>query len=263
MRRMTHPHPSSAAPARFGRPAAALAMLLALLLVPLTYTSAWAASARFELDPVHTRVQFAVSHAGFSQALGTVSGSTGAIEFDPDDWSAARLDVTVPLQRLDLGDADWNRAVMARNLLDTQRWPEARFVSTRVEPLAPDHFIVHGQLSLHGVTREAALDVKFNALKRHPLPPFRRTAGFSATTTLSRRDFGIDAWPSVIGDEVQLRIEAEATRGRAAGDSDAETQAVPDSATDEAEQPSTPDEPATEPASEPKPQPERQESTPA
>lgn len=269
MRRMTHPRPSPAVPARFHRIAPVQALLLGLLLVPLTYTSARAASARYELDPVHTRIQFAASHAGFSQALGTVSGSTGTLEFDPDDWSGARLDVTVPLQRLDLGDAEWNRAVLARNLLDAQRWPEARFVSSRVEPLAPDRFIVHGRLSLRGVTREVALEVTFNALKRHPLPPFRRTAGFSATTSLSRRDFGIDAWPSVIGDAVELRIEAEATRSRATGDSDAGTQAVPDAADDEGrhgtDPATTPATPADDPAIEPAPEspPERPESTPA
>jgi polyisoprenoid-binding protein YceI len=171
------------------------------------------APVRYELDPVHTRVLFSVSHAGFSQALGTVSGSHGALVFDPDDWSGATLEVDVPLQRLDLGDADWNRAALARNLLDAQRWPVARFVSTRVEALAPDRFVVHGELTLHGVTREVPLQVSFNALKRHPLPPFRRTAGFSATATISRSEFGIDAWPSVIGDQVELRIEAEAVRG--------------------------------------------------
>lgn len=189
-------------------------LALALAMTSLASHPLRAANDRYELDPVHTRVLFAVSHAGFSQALGTVSGSTGTLEFDPDDWSGARLDVTVPLQRLDLGDDDWNRATLARNLLDAERWPEARFVSTRVEPLGPDRFRVHGQLSLRGVTGEVALEVTLNALKRHPMPPFRRTAGFSATTTLSRAAFGIDAWPSMIGDEVQLRIEAEARRAR-------------------------------------------------
>ncbi|MBN8224372.1 MAG: YceI family protein [Xanthomonadales bacterium] len=170
------------------------------------------APARYELDPVHTRVLFAVSHAGFSQALGTVSGSRGTLEFDPQDWSGARLEVSVPLQRLDLGDADWNRAALAGRLLDAQRWPEAHFVSTRVEPLGPDRFLVHGQLTLRGVTRDVPLAVTFNQLRRHPLPPFRPTAGFSATASLSRAEFGIDAWPSAIGDRVELRIEAEATR---------------------------------------------------
>ncbi len=191
--------------------------LAALLLTLPAALPAAAAPARFELDPVHTRVVFAVSHAGFSQALGAVSGSTGTLEFDPRDWSGARLEVRVPLQRLDLGDAEWNRAALARTLLDAQRWPEAHFVSTRVEALDAERFIVHGRLTLRGVTREVPLQVKFNQLKRHPLPPLRRTAGFSATATLSRRAFGIDAWPAVIGDEVELRIEAEAVRSARAG----------------------------------------------
>ncbi len=169
---------------------------------------------RYELDPVHTRVMFAVSHAGFSNAIGTVSGSTGELWFDPEDWSSARLQASVPIDRIDLGDAEWNRAALARNLLDAQAHPVATFVSTRIEPVDEHHAAVFGTLTLHGVAQEVKLDVTLNAAKRHPLPPFRRTVGFSATTTISRKAFGIDAWPSVIGDAVELRIEAEAVRRR-------------------------------------------------
>lgn len=178
-------------------------------------------AADYGFDPVHTRVMFALSHAGFSQAIGTVSGAAGRLRFDPADWRSARLDVQVPLTRLDLGDGKWNKAALARNLLDGKRWPTARFVSATVEPAAgdPQRFKVCGTLSLHGVDGPLCLDVKFNALKRHPLPPFHRTAGFSATATLSRAAFGIDAWKSVIGDEVELRIEAEALRDKYVGDS--------------------------------------------
>jgi polyisoprenoid-binding protein YceI len=189
-------------------------LCLSLLQGLLIAGNASAAPAAYELDPVHTRVMFAVEHAGFSQAIGTVSGSTGRLVFDPDDWSTSTLEVSVPLQRVDLGDAKWNDSVLAGNLLDTASFPTATFVSTRIEPVDPRHAIVHGNLTLRGVTREVALDVTFNALKRHPLPPFRRTAGFSATTVISRADFGIDAWKSVIGDRVELRMEVEATRSR-------------------------------------------------
>lgn len=203
-----------------------------LLLLSQGIPPALAASASYELDPVHTRVLLAVEHAGFSSALGTVSGSSGDLKFDPDDWSTARLEVSVPLQRLDLGDEKWNRAVHAGNLLDTAKFPTATFVSTRIEPIDPRHASVYGTLTLHGVSREVKLDVTLNALKRHPLPPFRRTAGFSATATLSRADFGIDAWKSVIGDRVELRLEVEATRVRKDGaddatDSDSDNEASP------------------------------------
>lgn len=226
---------------------AAIAMAVALLAM----ASVRAADvATYALDPVHTRIQFAVDHAGFSRALGAISGSTGTLRFDPDDWTTAALQVEVPLARLDLGDDRWNRATLARSLLDAETHPLATFVSTRVEPLAADRARVHGTLSLRGVSREVVLEVRLNQLKRHPLPPFRRTVGFSATTTLSRADFGMTAWKSVIGDRVELRIEVEATRSRGNGEGvDAEPA------------PPTFEEPDAAPAAESEPPPEA-ETTP-
>ncbi len=184
----------------------------------LAGTATGAEPAQYSLDPVHTRVVFAINHAGFSKAIGTVSGSTGQLRFDPEDWTRATLQASVPMARIDLGDAGWNKATLAGNLLNVEDYPTAEFVSTRVEPVAPNRASVYGTLTLHGVSREVVLDVTLNAAKRHPLPPFRRTVGFSATAMLSRKEFGIDAWPSVIGDAVELRIEAEATRSRVDGD---------------------------------------------
>lgn len=193
----------------------AAALMAALATAALAPAARAAGPETYTVDPVHTRVMFAIEHAGFSKALGTVSGSTGTLTFDRDDWRGARLDVRVPLQRLDLGDAQWNEAALAANLLDVKRHPQAHFVSTSVEPGDADHARVCGELTLRGATKPLCMDVTLNALKRHPLPPFRRTAGFSATATLSRADFGMNSWKNVIGDTVELRIEAEATRARA------------------------------------------------
>ena len=89
-----------------------------------------AAVEAWRLDPVHTRVLFRVEHAGFSQALGFFPDVQGELFFDPEDWTSARLDVVVPITRLDLGDGKWNQATLARNLLDGERFPQARI--TRV-----------------------------------------------------------------------------------------------------------------------------------
>jgi polyisoprenoid-binding protein YceI len=70
------------------------ALSAALAALPFALASAAANAAppqRYGLDPVHTRVMFAVSHAGFSQALGTVSGARGSLLFDRDDWRSAKL----------------------------------------------------------------------------------------------------------------------------------------------------------------------------
>lgn len=204
--------------------------------------SAHAQSRHYALDPVHTRVLFAVSHAGFSQALGTVSGTTGTLEFDPGELGSARVQASVPLERLELGDGKWNSA--ATRLLDAEAHPVASFASTSVDPIDATHAIVTGTLTLHGVAREVKLEVTFNQLRRHPLPPFRRTAGFSATTTISRKAFGITQWPSVIGDEVQLRIEAEAVRARGSAADDVDADLSP-------EAPSPPIDDAPPPSPEP------------
>lgn len=174
---------------------------------------AWAGVESFQIDPVHTRVAFRVDHAGFSKAIGTFSGATGALAFDPDDWSTATLDVSIPLATLDLGDPAWRDKVLGRTFLDAGGQPAARFVSTRVEPGPPGQARVFGLLSLRGVRREVVLDVRLNALRRHPLT-LRRTAGFSATGKLRRSDFGMDAWRRVVGDDVELLMEVEATRTR-------------------------------------------------
>lgn len=167
----------------------------------------------YQLDPVHTRVAFRIDHAGFSKAIGTFSGATGELRFDPDDWSTASLDVTIPLATLEIGDDGWRDKVLDPTFLDAGAQPSARFVSTRVEPGEPGKARVFGQLALRGVSREVALDVQLNALKRHPLT-LRRTAGFSASGTLRRSEFGMDAWRRLVGDEVELMIEVEAQRGR-------------------------------------------------
>lgn len=208
------------------------------LALPFAGGAAAAEAVRYSLDPVHTRVMFAIEHAGFSKAIGTVSGSTGQLVFDAEDWSVATLRASVPMARVDMGDAGWNKATLAGNLLDVEDHPEAVFVSTRVEPIAPNRASVYGTLTLRGVSREIVLDVTLNAVKRHPLPPFRRTVGFSATTALSRKDFGIDAWPSVIGDAVELRIEAEAVRGRSDEGDDVDADA-PDAPIDASSSPGT------------------------
>lgn len=195
------------------RPWPTLCLLLASALASLP---ALAQVRVWTLDPVHTRVAFAIDHAGFSRSMGTFSRAEGILHFDPADLSATRLQVEIPVASLELGDDKWNQATLARNLLDAETHPVATFVSSRVEVLGDRHATLHGVLTLRGQAREVALDVTVNAVKRHPLPPFRRTAGFSATATLQRSDFGMVAWRSMIGDTVELRIEAEATVARGA-----------------------------------------------
>lgn len=198
-------------------------LLLASLSSP---TPVAAKSESFELDPVHTRVAFQVSHAGFSNPIGTFSGITGTLSFDEDDWTTAQLSVRIPIDTLNLGDSDWQGKILDPTFFNSAKFPEARFVSSKVEKTGEHTAQVTGELTLHGTTRPVVLAVTLNALKRHPLT-FKRTAGFSATATLSRKEFAMGAWSSFIGDDVHLIIELEALHGKPPTDAASEPDATP------------------------------------
>jgi polyisoprenoid-binding protein YceI len=201
----------------------------------------WMAHAEdFVIDPVHTRVAFLVGHAGFSKAIGTFAGATGTLSFDPDHRDAAKLEISLPVASLDLGDADWRAKVLDHQFFDGPKFPQARFVSTAVKPLEGNTLHVAGNLTIHGVTQAIEFDATFNQLKRHPLT-FRRTAGFSARVPVSRKAFGMGAWPGVVDDHVEILVELEATKAKLP------TPVAAPGATDTA-QPDEPAESATPPA---------------
>lgn len=180
----------------------------------LSATSAQAEPDHYALDPVHSRILFSVSHNGFSNALGTFSRPRGELWFDPENWRTARLDVRIDLETLDLGDADFNARIARRDYLDSAAHPEARFVSERIEPIASDQARVHGTLHLRGRQAPLTLQVQLNRIGRGVYTRLRQTLGFSATAVLQRSDFGMTAHAGSVGNEVHLRIEAEAVRAR-------------------------------------------------
>jgi polyisoprenoid-binding protein YceI len=225
-------------------------MRSSVLLLACTLAAASAAAAHaedFVVDPVHTRVAFLVGHAGFSKAIGTFAGATGTLSFDPDHREDAKLEISLPVASLNLGDAEWREKVLDRTYFDGPKFPQARFVSTAVKPLEGDKLHVTGNLTIHGVTQAVEFDATFNQLKRHPLT-FRRTAGFSARLTVSRKAFGMSAWPSVIDDSVEILVELEATKAKLPTPGEVPTAPAPTDADAPADEATIPPEDAEPPA---------------
>jgi polyisoprenoid-binding protein YceI len=201
-----HPHARRPRFARFAAPLLALGLLAGA-------GGAKATAPEWRLDPTHSRVVFDVDHAGFSYSLATLSAPTGRLRYDPEGWDGAEATIELAVDRLDFGDADWNRAMLGRRWFRAEDFPTITFRSTRVEPIDDRHARVHGELTVRGTTAPVVLDVHRNGLRRHPLT-LRRTVGFSATTELDRRAFGLDGSPNLIGSTVRVRIEVEAVRTR-------------------------------------------------
>lgn len=189
-------------------PRLALFVLLTLLVAP-----AHAKPQDFALDRVHCQVLFFVSHLGFSKPMGRFPGVSGTFRFDPDDWSQARVDATIDVASLYLGDEAWQKKMLSDDFFDVARHPTMRFTSERVEPLAKDRARVTGQLALHGVTRPVTLDVRLNRIGTHSFS-LKYAAGFSATTKIRRSEFGMRRLLPAVGDEIEIRLEIEGLRAK-------------------------------------------------
>jgi polyisoprenoid-binding protein YceI len=189
---------------------AALTLLAAAVLAAPSAPAA-AAAAAWRLDPVHCQVLFFADHLGFSRQMGRFTGVSGTIFFDPDDWTAGRVEAEIDVGSLWLGDAAWDRKMRSDDFFDAGRFPTARFASERIEPTGESTARVHGTLTLRGVARPVVLDVTRNRVGRNTFN-LKQTAGFSARTTLSRKAFGIARLPAAIADEVEVVLEIEAIR---------------------------------------------------
>jgi len=182
---------------------------LAATLLPLA--TVHAAEAGWRYDTVHSQILFSISHNGYSRPFGRLHIAHGWLRFDPDDWSHAATELDIDMQSLDMGDAGWNKAVCKPALLDCSRHRYAHFVSTGVARTDDRHGVLHGQLTVRGVTRPLDLSFTFNRAAR-TIYELHEVVGFSATATLDRDDFGITANPDSIGRNVSVWLELEAVR---------------------------------------------------
>jgi polyisoprenoid-binding protein YceI len=174
----------------------------------------------YTLDKAHGSLIFRVSHLGFSHYTARFKRFDAKLKFDPADLAASQLTATVDARSIetdypDPAKLDFNAQLQNDKWLDTAKFPEMKFRSTRVEVTATNTLRVTGDLTLRGVTHPVVLDVTYNGgYAGYPFDPHARI-GFSAHGTLKRSafgmSFGIPAPGSNlgVGDDVEVIIEAE------------------------------------------------------
>lgn len=170
----------------------------------------------WHLDPAHLEFGFAVRHLMISTVRGRFAGVTGVVSVDRDDFATASVDVTIDAATVDTREPKRDAHLRSADFFDVGRFPTLTFRSRRVGVVTPGRYTLAGDLTIHGVTREVALDVTAEGLGRDPWGNDR--AGFSARGVIKRSDFGL-TWNQVleaggiaVGDEVKLAIDAELIR---------------------------------------------------
>ena len=164
----------------------------------------------YVLDPTHTSVNWSLSHSGLSFYTARFDEISGALDFNPDNPTASRLDVRINPKSVSTGDTEWDETLATDGkYFDGDKHPEIRFISTSSKKLTETTGTVTGDLTLRGVTKPMTLDVTYNGAGKSFGNP-GATLGFSAVGTITRSDWGMDYLTNFgIGDEVTLRIEAE------------------------------------------------------
>jgi len=162
-------------------------------------------------DPAHTSVTARLVHMGFSNYTLRFDKAEARYRFDPHAPETAQVSVAIDPASIDTGSKRFDAELAGKDWLDATTFPTVAFASTSVDVGDGVHGAVDGNLTLHGVTRPLRLAVTFNGVGGDLIPLVTR-AGFSATATIKRSDYGISRYEGLVGDEVQLVIEVEFTR---------------------------------------------------
>jgi polyisoprenoid-binding protein YceI len=168
----------------------------------------FAQTVTWQVDPMHTASQFAVKHLGISTVRGQFNKTTGQIQLDEKDITKSQLEVTVDTTTLDTRIEPRDKDVKSPNYLDVEKFPTMTFKSKQITSAGPGKLKLTGDLTIHGVTKEATFDVDGpTAPITDPWKNQRR--GASATTTINRHDFGINGGGVAVGDLIQITIDME------------------------------------------------------
>lgn len=161
----------------------------------------------YKVEPSHTRVQFTVSHMGFSDWYGDFTNASGTLSLDPKAVAKAKVEVTIPVESVSTTNTKLDGELKSADWFDAAKYPTIHFTSTKVTQTGARTALIAGELTFHGVTKPVVLKASFNASGVNPLDK-GYTVGFNATTTLSRSAFGVKTYVPLIGDAVTLRISA-------------------------------------------------------
>ncbi len=180
-----------------------------------------AAAETYKVEYRHTSAQFVYEHFGMSHPSGKIMGATGSLVLDWEHPENSTIDTTLDMTTLTTAFPEFDTLLKGEKYFDVAQFPTATFKSTSVvmtgEPLAADAdptagprtAKVTGDLTVHGVTQSVVLDVTFNKKAFNPAL-FKTGVGFTGTTHLSRKAFGLDNLEPFVGDGIDLVIELEA-----------------------------------------------------
>jgi polyisoprenoid-binding protein YceI len=167
----------------------------------------------YALDQAHTTIEFVVRHLMITKVRGRFTAFDGQIELAPGSDLPVAIAATIQAGSIDTREDQRDAHLRSADFFDIDKYPELKFESTRIDG-TPDEFTIDGKLTIHGVTRDVSLAGSFEGRVTDPWGGVR--VGYTANTTVNRKDFGL-TWNAaletggvVVGDEVRIELNVEA-----------------------------------------------------
>jgi polyisoprenoid-binding protein YceI len=189
----------------------------AAVLVALSAGVMSAQTTQWKIDPMHSEADFAITHMTISTVHGSFHGLSGVINFDPADLAKSSVEATIPISTVDTGVTPRDNDLKSPKFFDATQFPTMSFKSTSVRK-AGDHYDVIGDLTLHGVTKQVVLKLEEPGKVETGMDGKSVHRGFTATTTIDRKDFGLafngmlKSGDAVLSDEVRIEIDIDAAQ---------------------------------------------------
>jgi polyisoprenoid-binding protein YceI len=173
----------------------------------------------WDLDPAHSEIEFAVRHMMVTTVRGQFRKFAVATNFDEAHPELSSVEAHIDASSIDTGMDARDTHLRSADFFDTAKYPELAFRSTRIERDGDDYKI-NGDLTIHGQTRPVTLDAEIGGV----VPDMRggRRAGFSASTRISRKEWGLtwngalESGGVLVGDEVKITMDVAIVQAEAA-----------------------------------------------
>ena len=169
----------------------------------------------WQIDPAHTIVELASKYMLFTTVKGRFTNVKGTILVDEENPARSSVEIETDATSVWTGQERRDAHLRSADFLDVEHYPTITFKSTRVEPIGQDRLRVIGDLTIRGTTREVTLDTKVHGRGKNPWG--QTMAGFTAETTVNRKDYGLEwnveiesGW--LVGDTVQILLEVVAVK---------------------------------------------------
>jgi len=170
----------------------------------------------WDFDLSHSSVNFHVRHLMVSKVHGTFHKWGGSLVLDDQDITKSKVDVTIEATSIDTKEEKRDGHLRSADFFDVEKFPQLTFKSTAVKKVSDEELEVTGDLTIRGETKSVVLKVENNGQVKDPWGGTR--TGFSAKTSVSRKEFGLhwnavlEAGGVVVGDKIEINLEIEAIK---------------------------------------------------